>query len=225
MSGFPDYSARKILDHVVGKTSFTMPTSYIALFTALPSDANAGGTEVSGNAYARKQTAGADWNAAGGSAPASISNANSLSFPTASGGDWAPLGTPVIGWGLFDAASAGNPLFFDYMGAFDWLPFSTVDAAGDTIQCPAHGVGADDRVVFSAEFGGTLPAGLTGGTLYYVRSGGLTTDAFTVSTTSGGAAVNITGNGMGMVRKVLPKVIQNGDTPSFAAGQLVIKAA
>ena len=54
MGSFTDYLENKVLDHVVGKTSFTMPAVVaVALFTAAPSDAG-GGTEVTNaNNYAR----------------------------------------------------------------------------------------------------------------------------------------------------------------------------
>lgn len=42
-----DYLENKLLDHQLGKTSYTMPTVYVGLFTAAPSDSG-GGTEVSG---------------------------------------------------------------------------------------------------------------------------------------------------------------------------------
>jgi hypothetical protein len=96
-----DYLENKVLDHTLGKTSYTMPTVYVGLFTAAPTDAG-GGTEVSGGSYARKSTAGADWNAA---ASGSSSNANAITFVTAT----ASWGT-VTHFGLFDAASAGNLL-------------------------------------------------------------------------------------------------------------------
>lgn len=86
---------------MLGKTSYTMPTVYVGLYTAAPSDTG-GGTEVTGGSYARKSTAGADWNAA---ASGSSSNANAITFITATG-SW---GT-VTHFGLFDAASAGNLL-------------------------------------------------------------------------------------------------------------------
>jgi hypothetical protein len=221
MPGLSDYSARKVLDHLVGKTSFTMPTNaYVALFTAAPNEAGSG-TEVSGGSYARKQTAAADWNAAAGSGPASNSNANDLQFPAATA-DWGD----VVAWALFDAASSGNMLVSDYLGAHSWKPFSTTDTGGDTIQAPGHGYSNGDRVVFSAEFGGSLPTGITGGTIYYVV--GTATDTFQISTSLGGSAVNITAVGSGMVRKVQVKTIQSGDTAKFAGGapgQLVLQAA
>jgi len=96
-----DYAENKVLDHLNGKSSFTMPTVYVALFTAAPSDAG-GGTEVSGGSYARVATSGATWAAASGGA---ASNAAAISFPTAS----ASWGT-VTHYATFDAASSGNML-------------------------------------------------------------------------------------------------------------------
>ena len=92
-----DYAENKVLDHLNGKSSFTMPTVYVALFTAAPSDAG-GGTEVSGGSYARVATSGATWAAASGGA---ASNAAAISFPTAS----ASWGT-VTHYATFDAASS-----------------------------------------------------------------------------------------------------------------------
>src|SRR5690349_12142778 len=111
MTGFSDYSGRKTLDHMVGKTSWTMPTAYMALWTTLPNDAGTGGTEVSGGSYARVATSGVTWNAAAGSSPVSNSNAAAIVFPTTTGvwGD-------VVGWTIMDALSAGNQVFSDYFG-------------------------------------------------------------------------------------------------------------
>jgi hypothetical protein len=102
MGSFADYTENKVLDHIVGKTSFTMPTAYVGLSTADPTDDASGLAEPSGNGYARVTTAGADWNAA---ASGATSNANSLEFPEASG-SW---GT-VTHFALFDAATSGNML-------------------------------------------------------------------------------------------------------------------
>lgn len=117
MGSFSDYAENKVLDHIVGKTSLTMPTAYVALFTAAPSDAG-GGTEVTGGSYARKATAGADWNAASAGA---ISNANALAFPEAT----ASWGT-ITHFAIMDAATAGNML------AWGALTTSKAIGSGDT---------------------------------------------------------------------------------------------
>lgn len=99
---FSDYLEDKILDHIVGKTSFTMPTAYVAASTADPTDDASGIAEPSGDGYARVTTSGATWNASSGGA---TSNAAAISFPTATG-DW---GT-ITHFALYDAATNGNML-------------------------------------------------------------------------------------------------------------------
>ena len=102
------FAENRVNELLVGKTAFTLPTAYVALYTAAPSDAG-GGTEVTGGAYARKVTAGTDWNA---SASGSISNANAITFvtPTASWGT-------VTHFGVFDALTVGNLLFWAVLTA------------------------------------------------------------------------------------------------------------
>lgn len=102
MGSFSDYAEIKILEHLVGKTSWTMPTMYIALSTADPTDDASGLAEPFGGSYARVATAGGDWDAASGGA---IANANDIDFPEATGA-W---GT-ITHFALFDAATAGNML-------------------------------------------------------------------------------------------------------------------
>ncbi|MCX6559848.1 MAG: hypothetical protein NTZ26_04975 [Candidatus Aminicenantes bacterium] len=123
MGSFANYAENKILDHIVGKTSFTLPTAYLALSTADPTDAGTGLAEPSGNNYSRKQTAAADWNAA---SSGSIANANDLSFPEASG-SW---GT-ITHFAIFDAASGGNML------AHGSLTASKAVGAGDVLKFAA----------------------------------------------------------------------------------------
>lgn len=126
MGSFSDYAENKVLDHIVGKTSFSMPASvYVALCTAAPTDASTGSTitEPSGGAYARKLTAGADWNAA---AAGAIANANALAFAQATG-DWGTI-THFV---LVDAASNGNVL------AWGALSVSKAITTGDTASFAA----------------------------------------------------------------------------------------
>lgn len=107
MAGLSDYLEKKILDHWLGGPDYTRPaTVYVGLYTVAPSDA-AGGTEVSGNAYARVAVTNnsTNWPAASGTL-ASKSNANAITFPTASGGDWGN----VVAFGIFDDPTAGNLL-------------------------------------------------------------------------------------------------------------------
>src|SRR3990167_9165645 len=59
----------------------------------------------------------------------------------------------------------------------------------------AHGFGIGTVVYFSTT--GALPTGLTAGTAYYVVKEGLTANAFEVSTTISGTAVNTSGSQSG----------------------------
>lgn len=111
MSTFADYLEAKILDEILGGTAFSAPaTVYAAAFTANPTDAG-GGTEVSGNGYARVAITNntTNWPAASGTAPTLKSNGTAITWPTASGGNWGAI-TAIA---LFDAATVGNMLMWD----------------------------------------------------------------------------------------------------------------
>lgn len=69
----------------------------------------------------------------------------------------------------------------------------TVNPSTEFLASSAHGLSNDDAVYLISD--GTLPAGLSAGTKYYVIN--KTTDTFQVSLTVGGAAVDITDAGSG----------------------------
>ena len=108
MGSFGDYAENKVLDHIVGKTSFTMPTAYIGLKTADPTDDNSGGTEptIGTGGYARIATTGTSWDAASAGATA---NAAALSFPISTSA-WSTGATNLTHFIIMDAATAGNLL-------------------------------------------------------------------------------------------------------------------
>lgn len=108
MSAMSDYLEVEIRKHIFRTGSFTKPSVLaVALFTAAPSDSG-GGTEVSGGSYARATLNPADANWTGASSTNGLTdNASAITFPTPSG-NW---GT-VTHFGIFDASSAGNLLFW-----------------------------------------------------------------------------------------------------------------
>jgi hypothetical protein len=125
-----DYLEAKVLDHVLGGGDYSRAANvYCALFTTAPTDA-AGGVEVSGGAYARVAMTNnaTNWPAASGTTPTIKANGTAITYPRAT----AAWGT-VAAWALFDAASAGNLLF--------WGTLTTPKAVAidDT---PSFGVGA-----------------------------------------------------------------------------------
>jgi hypothetical protein len=84
---------------------------------------------------------------------------------------------------------------------FSWKPVSkvatvTISAASPgVITHTAHPFAANDPVVFSNS-GGALPAAITAGTVYYVKTV-LSVDTYTISATAGGAAINTATTGTG----------------------------
>ena len=114
---FSNFLELEVLDHVFRNSAYTAPsTIYVALFTSAPNDSG-GGTEVSGNGYARQSMA---FSAASGG---SISNSSSVEFPTATGSQ----GT-ITHVGLFDASSGGNLL------AYGALTASKAVGSGDVFR-------------------------------------------------------------------------------------------
>jgi hypothetical protein len=114
MAGPVDVEEQALLNGILQDGSYAgYATLHIGLFTTTPTnDDGTGGTEVpSTNAYARVATTGADWSAATGTAPATKTTSAVKTFPTATG-SW---GT-VVGFGLWDAATAGNLKYFGTLG-------------------------------------------------------------------------------------------------------------
>jgi hypothetical protein len=218
MTGLTDYSAQNALNYIVGKTAMpTLPTTYLALFTAVGTDGGTGFTEVSGNNYSRVATSG-DWNAASGSAPSTITNGSALAFSTP-GGSW---GT-VIAWGIYDASSAGNLLAWDYLGNYPWLPAFVTSASPGVLDVKAHGYSNGDGVVFSNEYGGTAPSFSQSSFAGLLTVANSTTDSFTVTNSSTG--VNTSSTGSGMVRKVASQSVAANVVVTFASSALTLSLA
>lgn len=124
MSAMSDYLENAFLDHFLGTSSTSSPTTiYVALHTADPTDAGTG-TEVSGSGYARQSIA---FDAA---SSGTASNSSAIEFPAASGGDFGTI-THI---GIWDASTGGNLLFHSA------LTTSKTIADGDIFKIAASGV-------------------------------------------------------------------------------------
>jgi len=95
-----DYLEQRILESIYTAQALQFDAVYAALFTSAPGEAG-GGTEVSGNGYARPLLA--PQSPSGGAS----SNALTITFPAAS----ASWGT-VVAFGIFDALTGGNLLLY-----------------------------------------------------------------------------------------------------------------
>ena len=110
-----NYLENKVLDHILGTTAYTMPTTvYLALYTTAPNDAG-GGTQVTGGSYAR-QTAVFD--AASSGATQNTTNIDFVNMPSCT----------VVAIGVFDALTAGNLLVWGTLSSNKSLD------AGDTLR-------------------------------------------------------------------------------------------
>jgi hypothetical protein len=146
----------------------------VALMTT-SGDPTTAGTEVTGGSYARQASA---WLASSSEYKPSSGAITFSGMPTCS----------LQGWELWKSDGSERKwygLFAPKVGL----------VVGDTISAAAHGFAANQKIVFQAAY---CPSDLSPNVTYYVVSP--TTDAFSVSATSGGAALTLgTGPGYGVV--------------------------
>jgi hypothetical protein len=201
-----NYAETLVANFLFNGQTATRPTAwYVALHTGEPGETGAS-NEVSAGGYARTAVV------FGAASSGAVSNSGDVEY-TASA-DWGVI-THVSIW---DAETAGNCLA---VGALQQTAKTfTALLATDVLTSPAHGYADGDRVVLYEGLGGAMPTGLTAGTAYHVRDSA--TDSFKVSATSGGAAIDLTGSGAGIVCKIVPKQVDNGDTVKFAAAALSV---
>lgn len=203
------FLGNKIIDHLLRNQAYTPPvTVYVSAHTADPG--LTGGSEVAGAGYARQALA----LTAGASKATATSAQVQIPMPSAGG----PF---LCSWyGIWDASTAGNFLLKVPMLGTNQIV--TGAAATDLLTCYAHGFTTGDRISFDAGPGAGLPTGLATATLYWVIATGLTADVFSVSTTSGGAAVNITADGEAIARKQLEKTMNATDLLQINSGALTV---
>lgn len=110
-----NYLENKVLDHILGTTSFTMPaTPYLALYTVAPTDSTSG-TEVTGGSYARQAVS---FNAASSGAATNDANVDFAGMPTAT----------VVAVAVCDNSTGGNILVYGS------LTSSKSVTSGDTLR-------------------------------------------------------------------------------------------
>lgn len=125
MAGKSDFLENAVLNKVFNATAFpATATVYIALYTAAPTDAG-GGTEVSGNAYARVAVVAnsTNWLTA---TTGTTNNLIAITFPQATPSGWGV----VTHFGIFDASTSGNLLYWAALTASKTIdPLDTVSFA------------------------------------------------------------------------------------------------
>lgn len=141
-----------------------------------------------------------------------VTNAADITFAQADTGGTATY----VGVGT-DASGAGNLLGSAPLGGQSSL--FTGRPSDDTLVVPGHSFVVDSKVAaHPADPGQALPAGLTAGTIYFVKT--VSGDEITLSATQGGATLNLTADGAGYIRQSLELAYANLITPRFLAGTL-----
>jgi hypothetical protein len=217
---FNDTAKNLALDALDESAAGTVGITHIAIFTSATdpgTGTNSAGTEATGGspAYARQPVT---WAAA---ATGTKSNSGALTFDV-------PAGTYAY-FGCFNAVTGNTNNYRGYIpfgGASALKGFATVDTTltNDQFFSAGHGLVDTDRVQLFNVFSEAIPTGITEGTLYFVVSAA--TNSFKVSTTSGGAAVDITALAGGEVywQKVVPEVFASQGQITVAASALVLDA-
>lgn len=160
----------------------------LAAYASLHSAYSASGAnELAGGspAYARQALT---WGAAASGA-VSISGTEQFNVPPSSSLAWI---------GLWSAVTLGTFYGMIPNGGYSAVPFTAT--TGDTFTAPGHGLSNGHRVVLFGS-AGSLPTGVTEGTIYWVV--GVSGDTFQVSTTQGGSAVDLTAAGSGVVQRII----------------------
>ena len=181
-----------------GKAGFT----HIGALTALPSTAVAGARQA------------VTWQTMGTPAAGQAGNNGSISIPIGAGE------TPVA-LALYDAVSAGNQLSIDPLGS-TVHGVATIDAATDLFLSKGHGVTTDDRIFFATVMGESIPTGISVSTIYWVIATGLTADAFSVSATQGGGALNVSVSGECQFYKTVPNAFASAGNLTIATNAFIL---
>jgi hypothetical protein len=151
----------------------------------------------------------------------SITNTAQINFAQA-GGAW---GT-ALSWAIYDAVTAGNMRFWDYLGNFPWLPAICNSNATMTVTMPRHGFLVGQAVAVSAKPGGNFPTFLTSNLTNNVGTllvSAVSTD--TIFVQNGGTTVGTSTTGDFMVRGITLQPIPQNITAQFPAGSFVVYAA
>jgi hypothetical protein len=210
------YQATAVANIADNAASAPLTNLYASLHSAYP---GVGGdqttSEISYTGYARVAVArsGSGWTVTGNS----VSPVAQINFGQCTGG----TATAMFFATGTAASSTGKLLHFGPIGS-KLGPFTAI-AAGDLITIPGlSGVAVDDRIAFFAGDPTGLPSGIAEGTVYYVKT--LSGNDITVSTTQGGAAVDVTAAGDGLAWKITPIAISNGVTPGLGTGTTIVDA-
>lgn len=194
--------------------SSTAGSLYLALHTADPAEAGTQATsEVAYTGYARVAIV----RSASGFTVTGDTGTNfaDINFVMAPSGTTPQTATH---WSLGVASSGSTVALFTGPLATGRKVFTATTA--DTLTAPGHAFAVNDQVVAYAIPGATLPTGITEGTTYFVKT--VSGNDITLSATQGGATLDVTAAGAGVILRLSSLAISQNITPQVAAGALTI---
>jgi hypothetical protein len=174
--------------------------TYASLHSAYSSS---GANELAGGSYARIAIA---WGTASAEAMALSGTPYTFNVPASS----------TVAWiGFWDALTSGNFQGMLPNGGASPFAFAAPSSTG-VLLAPTSAYAANATVVVFPTGGSALPTGLTAGTVYYVKSP--SSDSFSLSATSGGAAITLSADGAGIVQAITSEVFSGAGTFAVNSG-------
>lgn len=205
------YNATAIANIADNAASAPLTNLFVALHTADPGEAGDQTTsEATYTSYARATVArtSGGWTVTNNS----VSPVANIDFVAATGGS-----NVLTHFSVGVAVSGASKILHRGVIGSIMGPFTA--KTDDTITIPSHTFAVDDRVAFETSQDSALPTGITDGVVYWVKT--VSGQDVTVSTTQGGATLDITAIGQGLAYKVTPITVTSGVTPRLTTATTI----
>lgn len=210
------FNATAIANLLDNAATSPLTSLQVALHTAFPGLAGDQTTsEIAYTGYARQAVARTTggWTVTANS----VSPVAAISFPEMTAG----AGGVATHFSVGTANSgAGKILRMGVLGS-RLGPFSAV-VSGNAFTIPGlTGLAVNDRIIFHAVDGSSLPGGVTEGQSYWVIS--VTGDVVTVSATQGGASITVSSAGDGIAYRSTPISVTTGVAPQLKTTTTIVE--
>jgi hypothetical protein len=208
---YQNVATAKIGDASGLQPSGTTGSLYLSLHTGDPSGGDQTTNETAYGAYVRKDVArdNSHWTVAA----AVAQNALTVQWAQCTSGTstitHVGIGTDASGTGKLLMSGPLIPTWVDATGK----------ASTDILTAPGHALSVNDTVQVTSVIGGTLPGGLAVSTTYYVKT--VSGNDITLSTSMGGATLDITADGACLIGKIVTLSVITGVIPQAAANSIV----
>lgn len=128
-----------------------------------------------------------------------------------------PAGSTVAFIGFWDALTSGNFEGMVPLGAGTAFAFAAPSST-DVLLAPGSAYAANATVCVFPTGGSALPAGLSAGVIYFVKSP--SGDSFELAATSGGSAINLTADGSGYAQAITAETFASQGTYGLGSSSM-----